>query len=62
MYGGMKMSQGISKLNKITYNGAKLLNQKGRKIIFVFKLILYTLVGLTKEKIALVVQYCLKPG
>ena len=56
------MSQGISKLNKITYNGAKLLNQKGRKIIFVFKLILYTLVGLTKEKIALVVQYCLKPG
>ena len=44
--------------------GAKLFNKNGRKIFFFFflKLILYTLVDGTYEKIALVVQYCLKSG
>ena len=45
-----------------SHNCAKLFNQIGRKIIFVFKLILYTLVGVIFEKIALVVKYCLKSG
>ena len=45
-----------------SHNCAKLFNQKGRKIIFVFKLILYTLVDVTYEKTALIVQYCLKSG
>ena len=31
-------------------------------MIFVFKFIMYTLVGVTYEKIVLVVQYCLKSG
>ena len=32
------------------------------EIMFVFKLILYTLVGVTNDKIAQIVQYCLKSG
>ena len=45
-----------------SHNCAEIFNQTGRKVIFVFKLILYTLGGVTYEKIALVVQYCLKCG
>ena len=41
-----------------SHNGAKLFDQNGRKIIFVFQLISYTLVDATNEKITLVVQYC----
>ena len=54
---------GVTRKQKTKQNNcAKLFNQKGRKIIFVCKLILYTLVGVKYEKVALVVQYCLKSG
>ena len=36
--------------------------RKEGKSFFVFKFILYTLVGVKYEKIVLVVQYCLKSG